>query len=74
MGYFDDEDRRMEAESDDFSWEAYELRRMEAESIPSMWMCEACGKFRCRTLCHRYEVADETGTWYETVCEDCIDR
>ena len=28
--YFDSEDRRMEAESDDLSWEADENRRMEA--------------------------------------------
>ena len=48
--------------------------RFEEPSVPTKWRCNACGCLRDRSLCHRVEYMECDGTWFETVCEDCIDR
>ena len=46
----------------------------EEPSYPTKSKCACCGRLRGRSLCHRVENLEEDGTWFETVCEDCIDR
>ena len=82
-GYYDDDYFYEDDLSEHEERLAWEDAQREDDSVPvfddepdetPLRRCACCNRKRPRSICHLVEHLEEDGSWFETVCEDCIDR